>query len=96
MSSVREELKHFRGTRKWVSELAGLPTYLGAALLLISTVRSYLLGTGIFVCVVMIYHVVYSHLFPQFEFRSRLIRLAGFVLIQVVLWVAVFWGVSVR
>jgi hypothetical protein len=96
MSSVREELKHFRGTRKWVSELAGLPTYLGAALLTISTVRSFLLGTGIFFCIVMIYHVVYSYLFPQFEFRSRLPRLAGFVLVQVVLWIALLWGAGAR
>ena len=96
MNSLREELKHFRGTRKWVSELAGLPTYLGAALLIISTMRSFFLGTGLFVCVVMVYHMVYGYLFPEFEFRSRLPRLAGFVLAQVVLWIALIWGVAAR
>ena len=91
MNRVHEKLKHFRGIRKWVSELAGLPTYLGAALLIHSTVRSFLVGTIIFLCVVMAYHVIYSYLFPEFEFRSRGTRLAGFVLAQLTLWLGLIW-----
>jgi hypothetical protein len=92
----REQLSSFSGRRKWVSEVAGLPTYLGAAALTIYTSMNFLVASLVFLCFVMIYHYVYEFLFPDFEYRGRFLRLSVFFLVQLLVWALAILVLSSR
>jgi len=88
-STFGDALGKLTGSRKWVSELAGTPTYLGAAFLTIWGPMNFLAGTVAFFCFVMVYHYIYLYLFPEFEFRGKWRRLGLFVSGQVLFWIVV-------
>lgn len=86
-----ENIGELSGSKKWVKELAGLPTYGAAALLGITFLgQGILVSFAVFVCFLMMYHIVYAFLFPGFDIAGKKRRLVLFVMGQVVLWVTVF------
>ena len=69
------------------------PPYYLAAMLLAKTVPGGVLADFIaFLCIVVAYHYLYAFLFPQYEFRGHLVRLAALVFVQLIAWPAVFWA----
>ena len=88
-----ENLGKLSGSRKWIKELVGIPTYVAAALLALMYVgHNILVSLAVFVCFLMIYHLVYAFAFPGFDVAGKKWRLILFVISQVLLWVIVFLG----
>ena len=88
-----DNIGNLSGSRKWIKELVGIPTYVAAALLaLIYVGHNILMSFAVFVCFVMIYHFVYVFLFSGFNVAGKKWRLILFVIGQVMLWMIVFFG----
>lgn len=85
-------LKSLSGKKKWIKEIAGIPTYLGASLLGLRYLESnVLVSVSVFVCFLMIYHFIYSFVFPGFDTGGRGRKLITFVVAQFAVWGATLW-----
>jgi hypothetical protein len=84
-------LANFTGPRRWVLELSAIPTYVGAALLSLRMPGGFLAQLLAFLGIILVYHYLYTFLFPKYEFRGHLVRLAALVLVQIVAWPVLFW-----
>ena len=83
-------IKNLTPARNLIKEFAGIPTYIGSALLAIKyTNNNLLIGTLVFLCCSAIYYYIYQYVFPKFDTNGKKLRLIIFMLIQTVFWVAV-------
>ncbi len=80
-------IENLTPARNRIKELAGIPTYIGSALVAIKyTNNNFLIGTAVFLCFIAIYYYVYQLLFPAFDTASRKNKLTLFIVIQVIFW----------
>lgn len=92
LRSAMNDLRDLRGRRKWIKELIGIPTYVGAALLGLRFVgASIFIGIAVFLCFLMIYHLIYSFVFPGFNTTGRKQKVVLFIVIQCAMWYLVIW-----
>ncbi|HUW29650.1 MAG TPA: hypothetical protein VMV97_13675 [Sulfuriferula sp.] len=74
---------------KWIKEIVGLPTYLGATLLgMRVTDGQILLVILILLPFIKIYHLVYEQAFPEYQVKGKAWKLLAFFVAQIVLWAA--------
>ena len=75
------------GVNKWIKEVVGLPTYLGATLLgMRVTDGQILLVILILLPFIKIYHLVYEHVFPGYQVNGKAWKLLAFFVIQIGVW----------
>ena len=87
MSKLPVGIENLTRTRNWIKEIAGMPTYIGSALVTIKyTNNNFLIGTAVFLCFIVIYYYVYEYLFPKFDTKGKKKKLALFVVIQIIFW----------
>lgn len=71
-------------------DIAGIPTYLAAALISWSYSKSSIVGSFlIFICFIMIYSYIYEFIFPKFVTSKSFIKLTLFFIAQVLFWAVV-------
>lgn len=88
-----EGLKELSGASKWIKELVGIPTYIASILLATMFVGSNILvNFVVFMCFVMIYHLVYAFIFPGFNVEGKRWILGAFIIGQLFFWAIIFLG----
>jgi hypothetical protein len=85
--------EHFRGARRWVVELSGLPTYVGGILLTKKMSGGAPVEAIVFLSIVVAYHYLYAYLFPKLEFHGHALKLFTVVLAQVCGWTLILWAI---
>ena len=80
-------IENLTSGRNLIKEIAGIPSYVGSALVTIKyTNDSYLIGTIVFLCFIRIYYYLFEYLFPKFDTAGKKNKLALFVAIQTIFW----------
>lgn len=86
-----EGLNTISSANKWRKELAGLPTYIAAALLCLAYDGGSIIGSIlIFLSISLAYHHLYVYFFPRFESAHQLPKLLVVFGWQLIFWVVAF------